>query len=362
MASTDSNPGHSSNRAAQLRLFASWMHRNFLLLLVGSYLLAAVLPEPGLKIRNLVLTAPSGERVTAPLLLLALLLFCASVVVRWSQVQNLLQRPTILLFGLVAIWIVPGVLVGLLGWAIPLMMGEYITTGMMVGLALVAAMPVANSSVAWTQNAQGNVALSLGFIVLTIMLSPLATPQMLQLMRLTLSPAETAQCEQLITRFSGSFFIIWVLLPSFAGGVVSRLAGPQRIDKARNTFRTISAITLLTLNYTNASLAMPRVFNDEGTKTILISAALAIMLSVLGMLNAWILSRWLKLDDESRTSLIFGFSMKHTGLALVLAGEVLETEPRVILMIVLATLLQHIIAGVADWFLARRAVDVQDNS
>ncbi|NOY29990.1 MAG: hypothetical protein GXP28_07365 [Planctomycetes bacterium] len=345
----------SSNGARRLTAFASWMHRNFLWLLVGSYLLATVLPGPGLAIRNLSLTPPSGDKITAPLLLLALLLFCAAVVVRWSQVQSLMQRPGILLLGLIAIWIVPGVLVGLLGWALPHLLGEYVTTGMMVGLALVAAMPVANSSVAWTQNAKGNIALSLGLVVLTIVLSPLATPQMLKLMRLALSDFETAQCEHLITKFSGSFFIIWVILPSLAGGMVNRLAGPERIKNARGTIRTISAITLLTLNYANASLAMPKVFDNEGVKTVLVSAVLAILLSVLGMLSAWLLSRWLSLGNESRVSLVFGFSMKHTGLALVLAGEVLETEPRVILMIVVATLLQHIIAGVADWFLARRA-------
>jgi len=315
--------------------------------------MAAVLPGPGLAIRNLVLTAPSGDKVTIPLLLLALLLFCAAVVVRWSQVQSLMQRPGILLLGLIAIWLVPGVLVGLLGWVLPYLLGEYVTTGMMVGLALVAAMPVANSSVAWTQNAKGNIALSLGLVVLTIVLSPLATPQMLKFMRLALSDLETAQCEHLITKFSGSFFIIWVILPSLAGGVANRLAGPQRIKNARGTIRTISAITLLTLNYTNASLAMPKLFDGDGIKTVLISTVLAILLSALGMLSAWLLSRWLSLGNESRVSLVFGFSMKHTGLALVLAGEVLETEPRVILMIVLATLLQHIIAGVADWFLAR---------
>jgi BASS family bile acid:Na+ symporter len=226
---------------------------------------------------------------------------------------------------------------------------------MMVGLALVAAMPVANSSVAWSQNAQGNIALSLGLIVLTIVLSPLATPQMLNLMGLSLSDQETAQCQQLVTKFSGAFFIVWVILPSLAGGVANRLAGPKRIERARGSLHLISALTLLTLNYTNASLATPKVFDNEGAKTVLISALLAILLSVLGMLSGWFLSRWLRLSNESRVSLVFGFSMKHTGLALVLAGEVLETEPRVILMIVLATLLQHIIAGVADWFLARHA-------
>ena len=41
--------------------------------------------------------------------------------------------------------------------------------------------------------------------------------------------------------------------------------------------------------------------------------------------------------------------MKHTGLALVLAGQVLKDERRVILLIVLATLAQHIVAAALDW-------------
>ena len=345
----------SSSSAKRLTTLVGWIHKNFLWLLVASYLLAAFLPGPGLAIRNLSLTPPTGNKVTAPLLLLALLLFCAASVVRWSQVRNLLQHPGILLVGLVAIWIVPGILVSLLGWFLPSMLGEYVTNGMLVGLALVAAMPVANSSVAWSQNAQGNIALSLGLVVLTIILSPLATPQLLNAMGFVLSKQETAQCEALVTKFSGAFFMVWVILPSLAGGIVNRLAGPRRIEKARGTLRLVSAITLLTLNYTNASLAMPKVLNNEGAIAVVVSAVLAILLSVTGMLSAWYLSRWLKLGDESRVAFVFGFSMKHTGLALVLAGEVLETEPRVILMIVIATLLQHIIAGVADWFLARQA-------
>ncbi len=350
MASSDSSNG--------TRLIAAWVHTNFLWLLVASYLLAGVFPGPGLAIRGLSVTEPSGGVVTAPMLLLALLLFCAAVVVRWSRVQDLVQRPGILLLALIAIWVVPAAFVGLLGWVLPLVLGTYVTTGMMVGLALVAAMPVANSSVAWCQNARGNMALGLGLIVLTIVLSPLATPQMLNLMGLVLSEQETQQCERLVTQFSGTFFIVWVILPSAAGVVVNRLVGADRIDRARWAIRIVSAMALLTLNYTNASLAMPKVFDGEGPEMLLVSAVLAVSLSVLGLVSAWLMSRLLNLGKASGTALAFGFSMKHTGLALVLAGEVLQEEPRVILMIVLATLLQHIVAGGADWFLARPKVEV----
>ncbi len=351
-------PTDSSNTDGRFATFSTWVHRNLLWLLVASYALAAIMPGPGKTIRGLSLTRATGDEVTAPMLLLALLLFCAAAVVRWSQLRELMQRPGILLLGLIAIWLVPCLFVSALGWILPSLLGDYVTTGMLVGLALVAAMPVANSSVAWCQNAQGNVALSLGLIVLTIVLSPLAAPQMLNLMGLSLTPQETAQCEQLVTRFTGTFFIVWVILPSLAGMIVNKLAGPAMIDRARSTLRMISAATLLTLNYANASLAMPDAFDEEAPKTILVSSILAVMLSALGIASGWLLSRLLSVDKATATALMFGFSMKHTGLALVLAGQVLQTEPRVILMIVLATLLQHVVAGMADWYFMHQSEPV----
>jgi BASS family bile acid:Na+ symporter len=349
MASSDSNNGSRWFGRA-----AAWIHNNFLWLLVACYLLAAVAPGPGLAIRRLSYTRSTGDEISAPLLLLALLLFCAAAVVRWSQVRELLRRPGILLVSLLAVWIVPGVLVALLGSVLPAVLGDRVSTGMMVGLALVAAMPVANSSVAWTQNAHGNVALGLGLIVLTIVLSPLATPQMLQLMGLALSPEETRHCETLVHEFSGMFFIVWVILPSVAGLVCNRLAGPERIAAARGWLRLVSALTLLVLNYANASLAMPKLLGSEHFGSILLSALMALSISLLGFATAWVISRIGKLDLATWISLIFGFSMKHTGLALVLAGEVLQDEPRVILIIVQATLLQHIVAGMVDHWLSRR--------
>ena len=46
----------------------------------------------------------------------------------------------------------------------------------LVGLALVASMPIAGSSTAWAQNADGDLALSLGLVLGSTLLSPLTTP------------------------------------------------------------------------------------------------------------------------------------------------------------------------------------------
>jgi BASS family bile acid:Na+ symporter len=341
------------------------MHEHFLWLLVASYLVAAVVPGPGLYLRSFSWGNPYAGEITAPMLLLALLLFCAAAVVQWEQVWQLFQKPGVLLVALFATWLVPCLFVSLLGGTLLNALPAETASGMVVGLALVAAMPVANSSLAWTQNSRGNVALGLGLIVLTIVLSPVATPQMLNLMGFALSDDATAQTEQLVRRFSGLFFIVWVILPSLAGMIFNRWMGAAAIARSRGTIRLVSAIALLTLNYTNASLAMPQVFERAAPKSILICACLAMALQLVGVGAAWVMSRTMSLDEPSFIALAFAFSMKHTGLALVLAGEVLESEQRVILLIVLATLLQHILAGIVDWSMERikrrRAGRTMDN-
>lgn len=343
----------SKRKESHSATIVAWMHDHFLWLLIASYVVAAFVPGPGLLLRRFSWGNPYAGEITAPMLLLALLLFCAAAVVKWEQAWHLFERPVVLIVALIATWLVPCLFVTLSGGTISNILPDEIASGMIVGLALVAAMPVANSSVAWTQNSRGNVALGLGLIVLTIILSPIATPQMLNLMGFALSDEATRQCQELVKRFSGTFFIVWVILPSLAGMAVNRWAGTEKIATHRGTIRLVSAIALLTLNYTNASLAMPQMIEQAAPRSIMICAVLAIVLQVLGVMTAWVMSHAMAIDRDSTIALVFALSMKHTGLALVLAGEVLEGEPRVILLIVLATLLQHILAAIVDWTMER---------
>jgi len=330
------------------------LHRYFLWFLVGIYALAAFLPGPGKAIRNITFAQPTGGEVHAPMVLLALLLFSAAAVIRWSEIRDLLERPSVLLLGLLAAWFGPALYVALIGPVLPKIFSVESTAGIVVGLALVAAMPVANSSAGWSQNAGGNIALSLGLIVLSIILSPLAAPQMLKLMGFALSDADTDKIEQLVAKFSGLEFILWVVLPSLAGALFAWAAGEQRIARLKPWIRLVTLVDLLVLNYANAALAMPKLVKEETLATAALPAVLAILLGVVGIVIALALAHVCGLSRASRTTMLFALSMKHTGLALVLAGEVLaEKHPRVILAIVLATLLQHLVAAAIDWRLQR---------
>ena len=89
---------------------------------------------------------------------------------------------------------------------------------------------------------------------------------------------------------------------------------------------------------------------------VLIAAGLAISVAVIGILLAVTQAQLTQLHRGSKIALVFSLSMKHTGLALVLAGEILHDQPRVILVILLSTLAQHMTAATVDWRLSRTAL------
>jgi predicted Na+-dependent transporter len=108
----------------------------------------------------------------------------------------------------------------------------------------------------------------------------------------------------------------------------------------------------LLLNYINSALAFPRV-RESSAGLLFITAALAAALSLVGLVLGWALAWITRVKPGTRAALMFGLSMKHTGLALVLAGKALADQPLAILIIVLATLMQHLLAGVAQWWIER---------
>jgi bile acid:Na+ symporter, BASS family len=344
---------HSDSRTDGLHhgipYWGAVLHRYFLPVLLAAYVLAGVFPKPGTVIREFTVTLPNGSQERASMLLLAVLLFCAAAVIEWSQVREIVEHPSILLGGLLTGWFGPVLLVIAAGALLHRVAGEDVTEGLLVGLALVAAMPVANSSAGWTQNARGNVTLSLGLIVLSILLSPLATPNLLKLMGMVLSEDDTQRIERVVREFSGWSFILWVILPSMAGAAAAWLAGPRRITRLKPYFRLTSLVVILVLNYANASAAVQRLWRDEQAGVVAIAALLAAAVCLVGIALASALARAFRLPQSTATAMAFSLSMKHTGLALVLAGDVLPDQPRVVLVILLSTLAQHVAAAALDW-------------
>jgi BASS family bile acid:Na+ symporter len=324
------------------------IRRYFPWLLLVCYAAGFAWPQPWLAGKSLSIRgwpAWAGEP-RLPLLLLAVILFFAALSLDLTHLREIVRRPGGLALALAAVWLGPVLLVLVAGTLLP---STALTAGPLVGMTLVAAMPVANSSVAWTQQAGGNLGWSLALVVLSIVLNPWITPQLLKLMGWSLAGEQAGRVEQLVTHFSGALFIVWVLLPTALGIVGRKLLGNSHTKKIEPAAVVISAVCLLALNYVNVSLV------DRPPAALLtIAVALSMMLSLVGIGSAWLVTRLARLDRETRIALMFGLSMKHNGLALALAGAMLQDQPSAILFIVVAILVQHAIAAVIDAWIIRR--------
>jgi BASS family bile acid:Na+ symporter len=338
-----------------LAALSQFLHRHFIWLLLGAYALAAAYPAPGLWIKDVSCGEVGlfGERtvVTLPMLMLALLLFNAGVGVQPSTLRHARRGPLILLVGLAATLAVPvaftfGLSQSMRPWHEP---DEAQT--ILVGLALVAAMPVAASSTAWSQNADGNMALSLGLVLLTTLLSPLLTPVALHAVGLAATGEYAAELHRLAAQGTGGFLAVCVVLPS-VGGICGRAAvGGPRADAARPYLKLVNSVTLLVLNYANGAASLPRAAAERDWDFLGLALGVALALCVAGFASGWWLARLLRADRGQRASLTFGLGMSNNGAGLVLASVALPGHPGVMLPLIFYNLVQHFVAAVVTYLL-----------
>jgi BASS family bile acid:Na+ symporter len=172
----------TENRTAIILRF---IHRHFIWMIVSSYIIAAVTPGFGLWIRNVNFGGggilQSKLVFSLPLLMLATLLFNAGLGAKTEELTRLVQKPFVLLGGLFCNLTVPLAFIVAVSFLMRIWDNEEEVQQILVGLALVAAMPIAGASTAWSQNANGSLALSLGLVLGSTTLSPLLTPFVLHM-------------------------------------------------------------------------------------------------------------------------------------------------------------------------------------
>jgi BASS family bile acid:Na+ symporter len=338
-----------------LAALSHFLHRHFIWLLLGAYALAAAYPGPGLWIKDVAFGEVGlfGERtlVTLPMLMLALLLFNAGLGVQPSTLRHARRGSLLLLAGLAASLAVPvtfifGLAQAMRPWHDP----DEVQT-ILVGLALVASMPVAGSSTAWSQNADGDMALSLGLVLLTTLLSPLLTPVALHAVGRMATGEYAAQLHRLAAQGTGGFLAVCVALPSFAGVCGRAAVGGPRADAARPYLKLVNSVTLLVLNYSNGAVSLPRAAAERDWDFLGLALGIALALCVAGFASGWWLGGLLRADRRQRTSLMFGLGMSNNGAGLVLASVALPGHPRVMLPLIFYNLVQHLVAAVVTYLL-----------
>jgi BASS family bile acid:Na+ symporter len=331
------------------------LHRRLLWFLIGVYAAAALWPAAGLRLKEVQLgeVALLGEttRVTLPLLLLALVLFNAGLGVQTASPGELLRTTPLLAAGLAGNLLVPLAYIFLVAQALRPWHEPDEAQCLLLGLALVAAMPVAGSSAAWSQNHRGAMAVSLGLVLLSTLLSPLTTPLALHAAGRIATGDYAQELHRLASADTGGFLAFFVALPSMLGILGRRAIGGARVDRLRPHLKLVNALTLLALNYMNAAVTLPQVLGSPDWDFLGLTVAVAAILCVAAFASGWWLGRLLRADRAGRTALMFGLGMSNNGSGLVLAATALAEYPQAMLPVISYNLVQHLVAGGAAYLL-----------
>jgi bile acid:Na+ symporter, BASS family len=347
-------------RKSVLAAPSRFIHEHFLWFLIGSYVIAAVFPGLGLRLRGVSLGEitlfQEKTRITLPMLMLALLLCNAGLGVQLRRLRNLFISPLPLAGGLLANAFFPIGFVFVVSQTMRFWHNPDEVQNILVGLALVAAMPIAGSSTAWSQNADGDMALSLGLLLISTFLSPWTTPIALHAAGFMTTGDYAEDLHALATDCTGAFLAICVLLPSLLGIALHKVVGERRVASAGPLLKLVNSGNLLLLNYTNACVCLPQTVADPDWDFLAVVLGIVSALCVLAFVSGLAISRFLKADLAQQVSLVFALGMNNNGAGLVLASMTLAGHPRVLLPIIFYNLVQHLVAGGMDLLLFRRSV------
>ncbi len=329
-----------------------WVHHNFLLVILGCYALGALVPLPGLAISKIhfgiIGHGEDALKISVPFLMLSLLLFNSGLGVKQSELLNLRQHPWALFWGFFLNFCLPLSIILLLSRTMQWWHNADELQNVLAGLALVGAMPIAASSTAWTQKGNGNLALSLGLILISTLFSPITTPMALHFSG-NLTTGDYSEDLHLLANGNANLFLILsVVIPSFAGIVLHFLIKEKKAHNLRNGLKETNLAILLLLNYFNVSNVLPGIIKNPDWDFLLMILIVTLLLCVTAFGAGFLVGKFLKANKADRISLMFGLGMNNNGTGLVLASMALSDHPLVMLPIIIYNLLQHIIAGLVD--------------
>ncbi len=155
-------------------------------------------------------------------------------------------------------------------------------------------MPIAGSSTAWAQNADGELTLSLGMVLFSTLLSPLTTPVALHSVGLMATGDYAEDLHELAAGGTGMFLAVCVLAPSLIGIGIRRVVGDARYAAAKPRLKLINSAILLVLNYSNASVSLPQAVANPDPDFLAVTLGIVVVLCVLAFAAGWLISWFLK--------------------------------------------------------------------
>lgn len=329
-----------------------WMQRRMLWLLLSTYVLGAFVPALGLRIRAVPIFSVPGlgrEGVfSLPMAMIGVLLFVAGLGARIEAIRTTTRRPALLLAGLTANTTYPLLFVAATAVLLARWHSPDETQTILFGLGLVGAMPIAGASTAWSQNADGNLAMSLGLVWGSTLLSPLLSPLILEAVALVMKGEYSVDIRNLAHHGASLFLVVAVVVPSLLGLAGQLLLGRARVARVMPRLKLLNLANLLVLSYSNASASLPQAIRQPDPDFVVLVLVVTMTMCAGAFGVGWYLPRRFHARHGDQTAMMFGLGMNNNGTGLVLAQAMIPEHPRVLLAIIFYNLVQQVGAGIVD--------------
>src|SRR5215831_17801650 len=232
----------------RLSSLAHFLHLRLLWLLVAIYTLAAFMPDPALALRQICIApATLGSSLTLPSLLLGFLLFNAGLGARFSALRRIRHCSLVMGAGTLVNLAAPFLALLAVSFCLRFWHNPAEYQNVLTGVVLIASMPVAGSSTAWAQNAEGDLTVSLGLVLLSTALSPMTTPLLLRAGSWMTAGDWSRRLHKLSSQGTGDFLIAYVLMPAVAGVLTRLVIGDGRIRRIQPTIKIANTAVLVLL-------------------------------------------------------------------------------------------------------------------
>lgn len=350
------------HRESRLSAAAEFVHHHFLLIIIASYIVAGLFPDAGLWLKNCsfgsVTLGSQSLHLSLSLVLLNILLFNAGLGVDLRHLRTIRNNVFLLLAGITANVFVPILFLCVLHQSLRFWHNPNEVQHILTGLAIVASMPIAGSSTAWSQNSNGDMALSLGLVLGSTFLSPITTPVGLHAVGFLATGDYSEDLHQLASQGTGIFMGLSVLLPCVLGIAIRAAVGDARIQSLKPVLKLLNAAVLTVLIYSNASVSLPQAIAKHDWDFLAVTLLIVTTLCVVGFIAGRLVARLFSVGRPETIALMFGLGMNNNGTGLVLAAMSMANHPEILLPIIIYNLIQHLVAGAVDRLMNRTPTEV----
>jgi BASS family bile acid:Na+ symporter len=291
--------------------------------------------------------------LTISAVLLGFVLFAAAFGIQPGLLTDLARRPVALVTGVCANVVLPLLALPLLALGVHLWPHGGRSASLLVGIALIGAMPVAAGATVYGVRAGADAALTVAVVLASTVLSPLTLPLTLAEAARLIGGAASEDLSRLSRTGGGIFALVSVVLPCVVALFMRRLLPERCVRPTLPWVKLAALVASVALTYLNAAGALGAVVRQPDVPLLIADVLVAAAVCTASLACGYWLGRMMKLARPEAVAVTVTSGMNNSSASAVLAATRLADQPAVLVPVLAYSVIQKIAACVVDGIFSR---------